>query len=124
MGLGRIDVLAGDFKKGKESQFIGGKFLMKNEGRFFRETITLSGLERVELATEENVVSIGGAAGWGLAGSLLLGPAGLLAGLLLGGRGKDTTFICVFKDGRKFLGTAASGVFAELQKYTMSRAFM
>jgi len=123
MGLGRINVHAGDFKKGLDSQFVHGKFHMKTDGTFFREKIPVAELEKVELATEEAVVSIGGAAAWGLAGSILLGPAGLLAGLLLGGRGKDTTFICVFKDGRKFLGTASSGVFGQLQKHLLARNF-
>lgn len=123
MGLGRINMLAGDFKSGPGSQYAHGKFHMKRKGKFFREKIPSSEIEKIELATEETVISIGGAAGWGVAGSILLGPAGLLAGLLLGGRGKDTTFICVFKDGRKFLGTASSSVFSELQKHVLSKNF-
>lgn len=123
MGLGRIDVHAGDFKKGNESQYVHGKFIMKNEGKFLREKIKPSEIARLEEASEESVVSIGGAAGWGIAGSVLLGPAGLLAGLVLGGKGKDTTFICEFKDGRKFLGTASSKVFNELKKQTMASSF-
>ena len=63
--------------------------------------------EPVEVATEETAKNLGGAAGWGIAGGLLLGPAGLLAGALLGGRAKKkVTFICVFKDGKKILATA------------------
>ena len=123
MGLGRIDVHAGDFKKGNESQYVHGKFIMKNEGKFLREKIKPSEIARLEEASEESVVSIGGAAGWVIAGSVLLGPAGLLAGLVLGGKGKDTTFICEFKDGRKFLGTASSKVFNELKKQTMASSF-
>jgi len=53
----------------------------------------------------------------------LLGPAGLLAGLILGAKGKDTTFVCEFKDDRKFLGTASSKVFNELKKQTMASSF-
>lgn len=123
MGLGRIDVKAGDFKKGLESQYVHGKFLMKKEGSFLRETILPSQIEKLELATEESVISVGGAAGWGIAGSVLLGPAGLLAGLILGGRGQKATFICKFKDGRKFLGTASTGVYNELQRVFMAASF-
>lgn len=123
MGLGRIDVHAGDFKEGKDSQYVHGKFHMKKKGAFFRETIPSSQVEKVELASEESVVSVGGAAGWGLAGSVLLGPAGLLAGLILGGKGKDVTFVCKFKDGRKFLGTASASVFHELQKAVLVNTF-
>jgi hypothetical protein len=123
MGLGRIDVIAGDFKKGLESQYVHGKFLMKHEGKFFREKILPSEMEQLEQATEEAVISVGGAAGWGIAGGALLGPAGLLAGLVLGGRGKEVTFVCKFKDGRKFLGTASANVFSELQKKFLSASF-
>jgi hypothetical protein len=123
MSLGRINIHAGSFKKGQEHQYVREKFFMKNESKFFREKIPLSEVSTVELATEEAVVSLGGAAGWGLAGSVLLGPVGLLAGLVLGGKGKDITFVCVFKDGRKFLGTASEKVFNELQNNMRALSF-
>lgn len=123
MGLGRINVHAGSFKKGLEHQYLRGKFIMKSEGKFFREDILLSEVVRLELASEEAVISLGGAAGWGLAGSVLLGPVGLLAGLILGGKGKDVTFICVFKDERKFLGSASEKDFNVIQKDRMAAAF-
>lgn len=114
MVFGSIEVHAGDFKKGKHHQFVGNKLLMKRSGKFFRETILLGQLETVEAASEESVKRIGGIVGWGVAGGVLLGPVGLLAGLLAGGRGKDVTFVCKLKDGRKFMATASSKVFTEL----------
>jgi len=123
MGLGRINVHAGDFKTGLEHQYVRGEFLMKHKGKFFREKIPSFQIEKLDLATEESIVSVGGAAGWGIAGSVLLGPVGLLAGLILGGMGKDVTFICKFKDGRKFLGTASSNLFHELQKVFLASSF-
>lgn len=115
MSLGRIDLQAGDFKPGLEHQYLRKKFLMKRKGRFFRESISVAEVIKLEIATEESVVSLGGAAGWGVAGGVLLGPVGLLAGLLLGGKGKDITFICAFKDGRKFLGKTSEKTFNELK---------
>lgn len=123
MSLGRIDVHAGNFKKGLEHQYLRGKLIMKNNGRFFREGISLSEVSTIEIATEESVVNLGGAAGWGIAGSVLLGPVGLLAGLILGGRGKDVTFACVFKDGRKFLGTTSEKTFNDLQNNIKALSF-
>lgn len=123
MGLGRINVHAGSFKKGNESQYVRGKFIMKNEGKFLREDIPLSQLDTIELASEQAVISIGGAAGWGIAGSVLLGPAGLLAGLVLGGRSKEKTFIGVFKDGRKFLASADEKVFNEIRTSQLAASF-
>jgi len=72
-------------------------------------------LASIEIASEESVKRIGGAAGWGAIGALVLGPVGLLAGMLLGGRGKDVTFIATFKDGRKLLATTDSKTFVKLQ---------
>ncbi|MEZ5990059.1 MAG: hypothetical protein R3F30_13205 [Planctomycetota bacterium] len=77
-------------------------------GKFFRERIPADAVEEIEVATEENVKRLGGTMGWGLAGGLLLGPVGLLAGLLAGGKRKAGTFVCMFRDGRKFLGTTDS----------------
>ena len=57
---------------------------------------------------------LGGTVGWGVVGATLLGPVGLLAGLLLGGKGKDVTFIMKLKDGRKLLGTVDGKTYTKL----------
>ncbi len=118
MALGRFEVHAGDFKKGNEHQFLAGKFVMKSDGKFFRETILASEVDTLEKASEESVKRLGGTVGWGVAGAALLGPVGLLAGLLAGGRGQDVTFICTFKDGRKFMATAPTKMFTEMTAAT------
>jgi hypothetical protein len=50
-----------------------------------------------------------------VAGGVLLGPAGLLAGLLLGGKKTEVTFVAKFKDSRKLLATADSATFAKIR---------
>ena len=114
MAFGTFEVHAGDFKKGKEHQFMKDAIHMKSKKKFFREKIPVSQIEKIEVASEESVKRIGGAVGWGIAGAALLGPVGLLAGLLGGGQGKNITFVCKLKDGRKFLGTAKSKVYTEI----------
>lgn len=79
------------------------------------EHISLDNLSEVESATEESVKRLGGTIGWGLVGGALLGPVGLLAGLLAGGRAKDVTFVARFKDGRKVLATTDSKSFTKLK---------
>lgn len=119
--MSNIQVHAGDFAKGKgtisvnTSVFVmitawepGDGFLGKTH------TITRADVEEVTVATEENVKRVGGTVGWGIAGAALLGPLGLLAGLLVGGRGKDVTFIMKLKDGRKMLATTDSKTFIKL----------
>jgi len=122
--MAQLNVLAGDFQViSGRSHWWRGKLLMKRNGKFFRESIRAGQIESVQLASEEAVLSLGGAAAFGTAGALLLGPVGLLAGLVLGGRGKETTFICKLTDGRKFMATARTHVFKELEKVVMARAF-
>ena len=69
----------------------------------------------MEVASEESVKRIGGTLGWGAAGMLALGPVGLLAGLLLGGKKKEVTFVAKVKDGRKLLGTTDHKTFTKLK---------
>ena len=109
-GIGTVEVHAGDFTKGKDSAFGNGLFLMKVSVKLFAplEKIPIENVEEIDVATEERVKKLGGTVGWGITGAVLLGPVGLLAGLLLGGRKNMVTFVCKFKDGRKFLGTTNS----------------
>ncbi|MDW1605626.1 MULTISPECIES: hypothetical protein [unclassified Vibrio] len=113
--MAKIKVHAGDFLEGEGSLSFGVLNLKTSEKKFMGENILLTQLESVELASEENVKKIGGTIGWGAAGALVLGPAGLLAGLLLGGKKKDVTFVALFKDGRKLLATTDSKSFTKLQ---------
>ena len=86
--MAKIQVHAGDFLPGK-GEFSAGKLTLKTSAHsWVGETIPVSRLATIEIATEESVKRVGGTIGWGVAGAMLLGPAGLLAGLLLGGRKK------------------------------------
>lgn len=111
----KITVHAGDFRKG-DGEFNFGSFTLRTDKhRFFGETIALKNLESIEIATEENIKKIGGTIGWGIVGGLLLGPVGLLAGLIAGGRKKEITFVAKFKDGRKMFATTDNETFIKLK---------
>lgn len=112
--MAKITVHAGDFGKGKGS-FGLGAFALPKENSWQFEGVAQQQLASVEMATEDSVKRLGGTVGWGIAGAALLGPVGLLAGLLAGGRGKDVTFIATFKDGRKMLATTDSKTFTKIQ---------
>jgi hypothetical protein len=56
-----------------------------------------------------------GAIGWGLVGDLALGPVGLLAGVLSGGKQTDVKFTAAFNDGRRMLATTDSKTFTAMQ---------
>jgi hypothetical protein len=114
MAFGAFEVHAGDFKAGPGHQYLNGHILMKTEGRWLREKIPLTKVKEVEVASEESVKKMAGAVGWGLAGSFVLGPIALLAGVLAGGNKKKVMFVCSLRDHRSFLATAPHSVFQKL----------
>ena len=121
MAFGVFKILAGDFKTGKHHQFVGKTFVLQSVGESKREDINIDQVETLEVASEDNVKKLGGTVGWGGAGAALLGPVGLLAGVLLGGKGKTVTFVCKFKDNRKFMATAKSKDFIKMQAAMFSQ---
>ncbi|MBL4783610.1 MAG: hypothetical protein JKX92_15365 [Porticoccaceae bacterium] len=113
--MAKVKVHAGDFLEGDSQYSFGSLILKTKEHSFLGETIPITELETVEVASEESIKKLGGTVGWGAAGALILGPVGLLAGLLLGGKKKEITFIAKFKDGRKLLASTDSKTFTKLQ---------
>lgn len=113
--MAKVTVHAGDFLKGTGSFGMGCFTLKTKPEQFVGETILVSKLASVEPASEERVKKVLGTVGWGAAGALMLGPLGLLAGVLIGGNKKEVTFIATFKDGRKLLATTDSKSFTKMQ---------
>jgi len=68
----------------------------------------------VEQVTDENKNSVLGKAGWGTLGAVALGPVGMLAGLLLGGKSKEICFACKLSTGESFL---VSGSVSDFQTF-------
>jgi hypothetical protein len=93
---------------------------IRGKGESDAEKIELAAhLDHVSVQTEDETRSLLGAAGWGLFGSLLLGPTGLLLGALWGARKqKEICFDAQLKDGRKFLGIADAATFQKLKAVT------
>jgi hypothetical protein len=75
----------------------------------------LEDLAELEVASEESTKKMMGAIGWGLLGDLALGPLGLLAGVLSGGKQTNVKFIGSFKDSRRMLATTDSKTFTTMQ---------
>ena len=110
-----LKVLAGDFPNssanGASPTFTtigGGKLSFPDPDAGFALLPKLvhypiSRITDLEEISEDNKVSVLGAAGWGAVGALALGPVGLLAGLILGGRGKAVVFAVSFDDGKRAL---------------------
>ncbi len=93
----------------------GTIILPNRKGFFSADSMSVRSLSEVEIASEDSVKRVGGTIGWGAVGGLALGPVGLLAGLLLGGKSKEVTFVAVFKDGRRIFATADAKTFKQLK---------
>jgi len=103
--MSKITVISGDFLAG-DAEFQSGLFILKSAVKPSLEIkIPISKLETLETATEEIVNKKGSVIRWSLAGALLLGPVGLVAGWWLCDKEKEITFYAKFKDGRSLLAT-------------------
>lgn len=89
-------------------------------GFFKSETIDLTTqLVEIQQITVENKQSVLSKAGWGTLGAVALGPVGLLAGLLLGGRSKEICAACRLEDGRSFIALIDLKTFQALYAISM-----
>ncbi|MCY1458873.1 hypothetical protein D9M71_762930 [compost metagenome] len=94
---------SGDFLQG-EGEYRNGSLTLKTpRSPSPGERISLARISELRLASLESSRSLGSALGWGVAGALVAGPVGLLAGLWLGGKEEEATFLATFKDGRKLM---------------------
>ena len=109
-----IKFLAGDLGKGSGYLLSSGRVRIPGGQKDF----AMSSVASVEVASEESVKRVGGAVGWGLAGAAMFGPAGFIVGGMLGGQGKDVTFVGTLTDGKRFMATAKSAVYSKFMAAT------
>lgn len=110
--LGTFEIIAGDLPLGKDHQLVSGQLLICIPGKWFKkEKIDIEEVASVEQVTPETARTLTRTAGWAIAGALVAGPLGAVAGGWLLGRKSDVTFLCHLKDGRRFIGVMAPGLF-------------
>ncbi|EGQ8129878.1 MULTISPECIES: hypothetical protein [Vibrio] len=97
----------------------GSLFIKTTPFQTTGECVLGSRIKSIDAASEESVKKIGGTLGWSVVGGAIAGPVGLLAGALLGGKGKDVTFVAELDDGRKFMGTVDNKSFTKLKAESM-----
>lgn len=101
-----IKVLAGDWEPGTvcifEPAFFGKPDRIRM-ARVFGPEYPADEVVSIEIVTEQNSTSILKKAGWGFIGSAVLGPVGLLAGVLGGGNRHEKIVAIEFTDGKRAL---------------------
>jgi hypothetical protein len=123
-----IELHGGEFGEGKKLAYYDTwekdtiTFTLGLKNRLKHEKIKMKDIESIQIASEEAIKKMGATFGWGLAGLALLGPLGMAAGLLGGGRSKVVTFIGILKDDRKFLASMNNKGFVKLQGAHMTNS--
>lgn len=122
--MATFTVLAGDFPKTPAPLIAGHTLQLPRPAgsttRSFRvgspyESVHAAEIASLEVVGQASGKSFGGAAAAGIAGGLVLGPVGLLAGALAGGNRDAVTFQLTLRDGRRVLGSAKPAAFQVLQ---------
>jgi hypothetical protein len=104
----RVKVIGGDVPEGEWEYKMGILW-----GAF--EQIEMSSqLKSVTPQTEESVKKLPEMVGWGLAGAVILGPLGAVAGAMMGGNRKQMCALIELHDNRKFIATMDSKIYQEL----------
>jgi hypothetical protein len=104
----KVNVIGGDLQSGEWEYKTGTLWHAFDQ-------VDLSGqIKTISQQTEESVKKLPEMAAWGLAGSMIFGPLGLLAGLVMGGNRKKICAMCELKDGRKFLATMDTTIYQEM----------
>jgi hypothetical protein len=106
-------VIAGDYQGKQVTQFLGLVSIMTGFGK--SEVLNKTTVEEYEIVDESTRKSASSAIGRGLAGSLILGPVGMLAGL--SAKSKGTHVVAIqFKDGKKSLIEIDDKIYSALVK--------
>jgi hypothetical protein len=112
--MATITVLAGDFLQG-DGEFHNGTLTLRTPLHPWPGTsIPTNALATLEVANEESINKVKDAIGFGIAGAMILGPIGAIAGFLLAGKETEVTFIATLKDGRKLLAAVDSDTYQEI----------
>lgn len=112
--MAKIKVHYANFPYQEISTGFGAITIKTSSFQMVGEVITGEKILSLEICTEKNVKKVGGALGWSIVGGALIGPAGLIAGAILGGNKNEVTFVIELKDERKLMGTVGHSQYTDL----------
>jgi len=116
-----VRVIGGDLPKGNGDYMFGQLTLKTGFGQLFGEHFE-DQLVDVQVITDENRKSWSDALGLGALSSLAFGPAGWMAGLVLGGNRRETSFVGRLADGRRFVAKTKPSVVQKLAAIALRNA--
>lgn len=116
--MANIEVLSGDFLQGA-GEYRHGTFRLKTVLNSAGVEIKASAFKSLEIATESPIANKD-AFGYGIAGAMLLGPVGAIAGYLMAGTENEVTFIGTLKDGRQLMAATDSSTYKDISRHLLN----
>jgi hypothetical protein len=120
--MAKIIVLAGDFPQ-CDGEYHSGTITLKTalkprQGKSF----SVSELKDLTVQSTDSSKNLTSAIGFGIAGAMLLGPVGAIAGYLLAGKSTEVTFMATLKDGGKLLAATDSDTYRDISARALKKS--
>lgn len=115
----KVKVLGGDIPKG-EWDFNGGMMTPDPATGNFDCISLISDIKKVTLQTEDSVKDLGQTLGFALAGGVIFGPLGALAGYLASGNRKEVCALVELSDDRKFVAVMDQRIYQQMLGFSAS----
>ncbi|MFJ2362499.1 hypothetical protein ACIPIN_02065 [Pseudomonas sp. NPDC087697] len=112
--MAKIIVLAGDFPQCDGEYCLGTITLKTALKPRMGKSFLVSEFKDLTVENTGSTKNIKSAIGFGIAGAMLLGPVGAIAGYLLAGHSTEVTFMATLKGGRTLLAATDSDTFRDI----------
>ncbi|WP_223483560.1 hypothetical protein [Pseudomonas sp. A-RE-19] len=119
--MAKIIVLAGDFPQGDGEYHLGTITLKTSLKPRLGKSLSVSEFKDLTVQNTDSNKNIKTAIGLGIAGAMLLGPVGAIAGYLLAGNNTEVTFMATLKDGGKLLAATDSDTYRDISARALKK---
>jgi hypothetical protein len=114
----QIDIVAGDIPAGKWE--FSGSMLTPDAASGLVEVVDLmDSIAKLEVQTQDSVKDLGKTLGLTVAGGVLMGPLGAIAGYFAGGSRKQVCVLVTLNDKRKFLAVMDQRIYQQMMGISM-----
>ena len=120
--MAKIIVLAGDFPQG-DGEYCSGTITLKTALKpRLGKSFSVSDIKDLTVQNTDSNKNIKSAIGLGIAGAMLLGPVGAIAGYLLAGKSTEVTFMATLKDGGKLLAATDCDTYRDISARALKKS--
>ncbi|UVM48527.1 MULTISPECIES: hypothetical protein [unclassified Pseudomonas] len=120
--MAKITVLAGDFPQ-CDGEYHSGTITLKTALKpRLGKSFPVSEFKDLTVQNTESNKNIKSAIGLGIAGAMLLGPVGAIAGYLLAGNSTEVTFMATLKDGGKLLAATDCDTYRDISAHALKKS--